>query len=205
MNERGPERLNTFNLDLADLIHFLGADTDANKMIIEQLSELSVASMDIESMTVQLHHEPPVRQGGGIVYGTIDQASLEGYFKKVQKPIMIAHTDKIAGHDNVTVFTAVSDAEEDLYQMMRTYWSHVKHQHTLSKEAKIKIAQPLFELVNSYKSAHFKVYNDWCEQNAIDPGDGTGITRAWYQSLAGQLEKKLMKLIYAYNIFSFYG
>ena len=208
MNEKGPERLCTYTLDVADLLHFLGADTAENVQIIDKLSELSVASMDIEAMTVQVHLEPPVQQRGGLFYGTIDQASLEGHFKKVQKPIMIAHTDKITessmdGND-VIVFTAASDDEEDLYAMMRSYWSHVKHQQQLTKAAKKKIAQPIFELINNYKKAHFDVYKKWCENNLIEP-DGKLITRSWYQSLPGQLEKKLMRLVIDYNIFSFYG
>jgi hypothetical protein len=87
---------------------------------------------------------------------------------------------------------------------MRSYWSHVKHQQQLTKTAKKKIAQPIFELINNYKKAHFDVYNKWCENNLIEP-DGKLITRSWYQSLPGQLEKKLMRLVIDYNIFSFYG
>jgi hypothetical protein len=158
-------------------------------------------------MTVQVHLEPPVQQKGGLFYGTIDQASLEGHLKKVQKPIMIAHTDKITESSvdgDVTVFTAASDREEDLYAMMRSYWSHVKHQQCISKDAKKKIAQPLFDLINGYKKAHFEVYDNWCIANLVEH-DSKMITRAWYQSLPGQLEKKLMKLVIDYNVFSFYG
>jgi hypothetical protein len=209
MNLRGPERLCTYTLDIAELLYFLGADTPENLAIVEKLSELSVASMDIESMTVQVHLEPPVQQIGGINYGTIDQASLEGHFKKVQKPIMIAHTDKLTMEDDmvkddVVVFTAASDAEEDLYAMMRAYWTHVKHQQNSSKNVKKLIAQPLLEMIRSYKLTHFDVYNSWCERNQIEP-EPKLITRAWYQTLVGQLEKKLLKLITDYNIFSFYG
>jgi hypothetical protein len=206
---RGPERLCTYTLDIPELLYLLGADTAENELIIEQLSELSVASMDIESMTVQVHLEPPVQQTGGIVYGTIDQVSLEGHFKKVQKPIMIAHTDKLTMEstltkDEVAVFTASSDAEEDLYAMMRTYWSHVKRQQTIATSVKKAIAQPLLQMIRNYKLVHFDVYNKWCENNMLEP-EPKLITRSWYQSLMGQLEKKLMKLITDYNIFSFYG
>jgi hypothetical protein len=203
MNPKGPERLCTYALDVSDLLHFLGADTDSNIQLVDQMSELSVASMDIESMTVQVHLEPPVQQRGGIQYGTIDEASLEGHFKKVQKPIMIAHTDAITG-EAVVVFTAASDNEEDLYAMMRSYWAHVKHQQQLTQKAKKELAQPLFDLINNYKKAHFDVYQKWCENNLIDP-DSKLITRSWYQSLPGQLEKKLMRLVLDYNVFSFYG
>ena len=209
MNMRGPERLCTYTLDIPELLYLLGADTAENELIIEQLSELSVASMDIESMTVQVHLEPPVQQTGGIVYGTIDQVSLEGHFKKVQKPIMIAHTDKLTMEstltkDEVAVFTASSDAEEDLYAMMRTYWSHVKRQQTMATSVKKAVAQPLLQMIRNYKLVHFDVYNKWCENNMLEP-EPKLITRSWYQSLMGQLEKKLMKLITDYNIFSFYG
>jgi hypothetical protein len=174
---------------------------------MEKLSELSVASMDIESMTVQVHLEPPVRQQGGILYGTIDEASLGGHLKKVQKPIMIAHTDKITideGNEDVTVFTAVSDAEEDIYAMMRSYWAHVKSQQYKAQQLKTEIATPLFQLISSYKTTHFEVYQQWCAENLVEP-DGRLITKAWYQSLPGQLEKRLRRLVVDYNVFSFYG
>lgn len=207
MNERGPERLCTYNLDVTDLLYFLGADSPSNLAIMEKLSELSVASMDIESMTVQVHLEPPVRQQGGILYGTIDEASLGGHLKKVQKPIMIAHTDKITtdeGNEDVTVFTAVSDAEEDIYAMMRSYWAHVKSQQYKAQQLKTEIATPLFQLISSYKTTHFEVYQQWCAENLVEP-DGRLITKAWYQSLPGQLEKRLRRLVVDYNVFSFYG
>ena len=207
MNADGPERLCSYYLDVSDLLYLLGADNDENLAIAEQLCKLSIASMDIESMTTTVDLEPPVREGGGLEYNVVDGARLEGHFKKVQKPIMIAHLDGL-DNEEVKIFQAGSDDEESIYAMMREYWSHVKESGARAKSEKMKIASPLFALINKYKIAHFDVYNEWMStqpQDATFGPDSKGITRAWLASLPGQLEKRLFRLIYEYTIFSFYG
>jgi hypothetical protein len=138
----------------------------------------------------------------------VDGARLEGHFKKVQKPIMIAHLDEL-DDGCVKVFQASSDAEESIYQMMRDYWTHVQELRNRAKTEKRKIAGPLLDLISEYKNAHFEVYSRWVdEQRLKNPGfeaDTTGITKAWLSSFPGQLERKLLKLITEYTVFSFYG
>ena len=205
MNEAGPERLCSYFLDLSDLMKMMGLDTPDNLAIVDRLCELSVASMDIESMTVKVDLEPPVLETGGLSYSTIDSASLEGHFKKVQKPIMIAHLDEVSGGDNeVRVFQAESDAEESIYKMMRDYWSFVKDQRWLAVKEKRSLAEPLLSLMIDYKTAHFEVYSDWCEENLLEV-NRTSINQAWKASIPGQLERRLLRLVSDYNIFSFYG
>jgi hypothetical protein len=225
MGRGGPESLCTYNLDVSELLKLLGADTEENLAIVEELCALSVAAMDIESMTLDVHMEPPARQGSGLFYGIIDEAKLQGHFKKVQKPVMIAHLDQVEKNvDNdddddddddedddsqkelskIKVFTIESDAEESIYSMMRAYWKHVKKQHNSAKKQKFRLAQPLFDLIAKYKNAHFEFCNAWCEENKVEIVSRS-ITRSYCQSLVGQLEKKIMKLIYEYTIFSFYG
>ncbi len=80
-----------YTLFVSELLKLLGADTAVNLEIVEQLCSLSMASMDIESMTVELNLEPPARKGSGLFYGIVDDVKLQGHFKKVQKPVMIAH------------------------------------------------------------------------------------------------------------------
>jgi hypothetical protein len=93
--------------------------------------------------------------------------------------------------------------------MMRDYWDHVKGQHKRSCSAKLKMAQPLFDLINEYKNAHFDVYARWAEEQVLQDRqfqpDSTGITRAWIASFPGQLEKRLLRLCTEYTVFSFYG
>jgi hypothetical protein len=175
---------------------------------VEELCKLSVAAMDIESMTLSVNLEPPVREGGGLNYNVVDGARLEGHFKKVQKPIMIAHLDEL-DLGCVKVFQASSDAEESIYQMMRDYWVHVQELRNRAKREKLKIAEPLLALIADYKNAHFEVYSRWVDQqrlsNPVFEPDMTGITKAWMSSFPGQLERRLLKLITEYTVFSFYG
>ena len=209
MNDDGPERLCSYFLDITDLLQLLGADSDENLALVEKMCQLSVAAMDIESMTMKVDLEAPVREGGGLQYGVVDGARLEGHFKKVQKPIMIAHLDGLNGDESVRVFQASSDGEESMYKMMRDYWEHVKEQRKLIKNKKREMAQPLFDMIEEYKLVHFEIYWKWAaNQSQLDPTfemDGPGITRAWMSSFPGQLEKRLLRLVTDYTIFSFYG
>jgi hypothetical protein len=204
MSTAGPERLMTYRLDVSELLTLLGLDSSVNLNILEEMRSLSLASMDIESMTVSLDLQPPVEPDTGLVYGVIDEAVLEGHLKKVQKPIMIAHLDKLLG-DVPIVFTASSDKEEDIYKMMRDYWGLVAEQHARAKSEKRKLAQPLFDIIYKYRETHFTYYNDWCVLEGDDPTQCKSISRAWKQSIPGKLEQGLQKLITDYIIFSFYG
>jgi hypothetical protein len=208
MNDDGPERLCSYFLDITDLLQLLGADSEDNLALVDKMCQLSVAAMDIESMTMKVDLEAPVREGGGLQYGIVDGARLEGHFKKVQKPIMIAHLDELDS-GTVKVFQTASDAEESMYKMMRDYWEHVKEQRKLIKNKKRELAQPLFDMIEEYKTAHFEIYWKWADtQKQLDPTfeiDGPGITRAWMSSFPGQLEKRLLRLVTDYTIFSFYG
>ena len=204
MNDSGPERLNSYFLDLTDLMKLLGVNTAEHLATVDRMCELSVASMDIESMTIKVDLEPPVNEIGGLRYNTIDSASLEGHFKKVQKPIMIAHLDELTENGEVTVFQARSDGEESIYKMMRDYWAFVKRQQWLAIQEKRRLAAPLLTMLQDYKITHFDVYSEWCQDNNQE-FDRRSISQAWKASLPGQLERRLLRLVSDYTIFSFYG
>ena len=204
MGRGGPERLCVYSLCLSELLKMLGFDTDENLNIVEQLCSLSMASMDIESMTVEVDLEPPAREGAGLFYGVVDDVKLQGHFKKVQKPVMIAHLDQLSDENDVKVFTIESDAEEDIYKMMREYWKFVAERHEAVRKEKHKLARSLLLLVQTYKVAHFEFSQQWCIANQIPTQDQT-YHRSYKQSLVGQLEKRLRMLINEYTVFSFYG
>jgi hypothetical protein len=204
MSEAGPERLCSYFLDLKDLMKMMGVDTPEYLGLVDRMCELSLASMDIESMTVKVDLEPPVAEVGGLRYSTVDSASLEGHFKKVQKPIMIAHHDELTADGEVVIFQAESDAEESIYKMMREYWAHVREQQWAAITEKRKIAFPLLEMLQEYKEAHFNVYFDWCAEVGQE-SDRKLISQAWRVSLPGQMEKRILRLISDYTVFSFYG
>ena len=216
MNVLGPEKLCSSSLDISDLLGLLGASSPENLKIVEEMCALSIASMDIESMTVNINLDPPVDQIGGLNYGLFDSASLEGHFKKVQKPIMIAHLDGLSD-EKVKVFTVESDEEEKIYEMMELYWKHVTERHRLTTQAKKFLAQPLFDLIQKYREAHFSAYAEWIQHRLFQSStsasstskekdaDAQNITQAWFQTLPGLLEKQLQKLATEYVVFSFYG
>ena len=122
----------------------------------------------------------------------------------MQKPIMIAHLDELSENGEVTVFQAESDKEESIYKMMRDYWSFVKGQQWLAIKEKRRLATPLLTMLHEYKNAHFDVYSEWCDDHKQE-FDRTSISHAWRASLPGQLERRLLRLISDYTVFSFYG
>ena len=204
MGRGGPERLCVYTLCVSELLKLLGADTTENLEIVDQLCSLSMASMDIESMTVELNLEPPAREGSGLFYGIVDDVKLQGHFKKVQKPVMIAHLDQLSEESDVKVFTIDSDSEEDIYKMMRRYWNFVSERHAAVKKEKFRLARPLIAMIQTYKIAHFQFCEKWCVDNQI-PIEQQSYHRSYCQSLVGQLERQLLSLIREYTIFSFYG
>jgi hypothetical protein len=216
MSKAGPEQLVTSELDVRDLLQFLGALNKTNENILEQLCELSVASMDIESMTVNADLFSP-NLLGAVKYAEIDRAQLGDHVQKVQKPIMIAHVDAL-GHENDKLrimLTATADSEEAIFKMMTKYWQKVLKLQKRCIRKKRQIARPIFQLIQEYKNAYFEV----CDQEHFELSllnmelapelqqdmNATTLTKAWWQMLPGKLEKALNKLMNQYNIFSFYG
>jgi hypothetical protein len=118
---------------------------------------------------------------------------------------MIAHLDGLGPvSDEPKIFQIESDSEESVYKMLRDYWRHVKEQHVLAVREKKKLAQPMLEIIQDYKNKHFEVYAAWCQENN-QPSESRSISQAWTASLPGQLEKRLLRLMTDYTVFSFYG
>ena len=216
MSKAGPEQLVTSELDARDLLQLLGALDAANEDILEKLCELSVASMDIESMTVNADLFSP-NYLGALKYAEIDRGQLEDHVKKVQKPIMIAHVDAL-GQTNSRLrimLTAGADSEEAIFRMMTKYWKKVLRLQRRCIREKRKIAAPILGLIQEYKDAFFGVAGREVDELArlnfnLAPElqqemNASTLTKAWWQLLPGKLEKALNKLIRQYNIFSFYG
>jgi len=216
MSKAGPEQLVTSDLDARDLLQLLGALDAVNEDILEKLCELSVASMDIESMTVNADLFSP-NYLGALKYAEIDRGQLEDHVKKVQKPIMIAHVDAL-GQTNPRLrimLTAGADTEEAIFRMMTKYWKKVLRLQQRCIREKRKIAAPILALIQEYKDAFFGVAGREVDELArlnlnLAPElqqemNASTLTKAWWQLLPGKLEKALNKLIRQYNIFSFYG
>jgi hypothetical protein len=216
MAKAGPERLCTVQLDVTDLLQMLGADTKENLEIVERLCQLSVASMDIESMTVTVHVDDPEPV---LKYAAIDDVIMGGHVKKVQKPIMISHIDTLLFEEcqekqlltgktdfeiDLLTFTAESDCEEDIYKMMKQYWNSVLVCKQKICEEKKRIAQPILDLIAKYNHAHIQFFRYW-QLSRSPKEDLKAVGDVWWQSIPGKLQKALAALIQQYEIFSFYG
>lgn len=161
MAASGPERLCSVPYTCRELLQMLGRYDDQAEIILNRLCELSVASMDIESRTVTLDTGDP-RPGPNVVFREIAGASLEGHAKKVQKPVMIAHTDAMDFESGVRwSAVASSDSESSIYDMFETYWRHIESRYAAVVKAKQALAGPLLDIVESYRSAYFEYFNEW--------------------------------------------
>jgi len=154
MSWAGPEKLVTTNYTVKDLLELLGAWNKKNELVLDRLSEYSLASMDIESKTLELHCENP-QPGPKVPYAEIDSSQLRSHTKKIQKPLMIAHTDGLC--PEMGVFTVRDDSEQAIYDMMGTYWNFVLDSHVRTSAHKQVLAKPLYDLVELYKNKFFEV------------------------------------------------
>jgi len=219
----GPERMCVIPLDARDLLEMLGLDTPENLSILDQLSSLSIASMDIESKTTKVDLEPPETV---LHYEHIDTSALGGHTKKVQKPIMIGHLDNLLRIDTgellddttdvpamteakyatvyVPAFTARSDSERSIYKMFEKYWQHVLGRRDAIVALKKIIAAPLLEIIQQYSRAHVAFCMYW-HNNKKPFKDLATIGHSFRGSVPGKLQSAISRLISSYNIFSFYG
>lgn len=227
MSRAGPERLCVAPLCPRELLQLLGIDTPENLAALDRMCELSVASMDIESMTLSVDLEPP-NSSSRFPYAEIDSAQLGGHFKKIQKPIMISHVDALTFHlpasERLTL-TAVSDDESSFYEMLKIYWNRVVELQNACRLEKKKLSEPIRQVISQYKKVYFEEANKWYSGlSPFDPESGIfdthrgeaigkieashslpALARGWWQLLPGQLEAQLNNLQRDYHVFSFYG
>jgi hypothetical protein len=221
MSKSGPEKLYKTSMTLSQIFAALGIDCSD---LLDQLCELSVASMDIESRTLEVSLVPPNTSGLG-------SEPCPSYVKKIQKPVMIAHQDALT--DGVICFTAEDDTEEAIYSMMSRYWVRVLDCQLECARTKRELARPLYEILSRYEKALFDLGKQcFAEADVVEPSDDddddderpssplvrgqyhsagaqftaeSNLGKFWRTSLPGQAARQLDRLVMDYNIFSFYG
>lgn len=198
MRKSGPEKLFKTRLSLSQLLKALGELNAESETILEELCELSVASMDIESRTVTLDLKPPNNEA-------LISEPCPAHVKKIQKPVMIAHRDTLSG---VLNFQAEDDSEEAVYSMMSLYWESVLELQLESSRVKRKIAEPIYKMLARYERALFELAENF-QLTSADPDNPflaeSNAPKFWRSSLPGQACKRLDQLVNDYQIFSFYG
>ena len=209
MSKVGPERLVTYAPDVTELLTILGLNSTSNLAAVAKMCQLSVASMDIESTTVGLDMYDPVKLQTGVEHQPIDGVGLDGYLKKIQKPLMIAHLDELMADGDPAVFVVESDGEEAIYKMLKDYWQFVRTRQKICRVAKEELAAPIQALVSEYSKAHVQCHLDWPlpPPAADDTGDSEKdvIGSSWRASIPGKLQRALSTLVTNYAVFSFYG
>jgi len=231
MNLSGPEQLCKTKWLLRDLLKMVGFDSDSMLNIVEKLSELSVASFDIESRTVNVDMYKCFND----VNLNFDKSLNEAKFERgcaveaVQKPCMLAHTDKLddtSQKNKLTFFECKSDSEAEIFDMFKAYWTWLVDRQKLLIAEKTKIAQPILKIVDRLEKEHSDFCTAWSNLYGHEPDlhfhrsqkDGQArspddlktlffkdANSSFKQTLFGQLKTELQKLIHQLNVFSFYG
>jgi hypothetical protein len=201
MMKSGPEKLFKTKLSLSQALRALGEFNAENEKRIDSLCELSVASMDIESRTVELDLSPPNN-------ACIGSEPSPAYVKKIQKPVMIAHQDSLSG---VITFQAEDNSEEAIYSMMSLYWKKILELKLECVKAKKKEAEPLYEIFARYEKSLFELgdkFSSKPEKTNEDTSEfltDSNLAKFWRASLPGQACRRLDQLVNDYQVFSFYG
>ena len=157
MDTHGPERLCSTKFTLKELLTILNCPPEVMGNRLEQLCELSIAAMDIESRTCHIDMKGP-KPGPTVEYGEYDEAVLEGHVKKVQRPVMIAHTDAITG-DDVWSLTVTDDSTDAIFDMMKEYWNRVNVCRNACLEQKKTLAAPLFKYLQEFETTYYHWYD----------------------------------------------
>lgn len=172
MARSGPERLTIVSPTITDYLEITGLNSTDNLTTIDRMAELSVAGMDIESMTCTVDNEQPEPF---CQYNDIDSVTTAGYVRKIQKPIMISHLDTLAyeanrlakeyledvDHDSVgdpLTFTVKGNGEHHCYRMIEKYYKAVVLRQKLAIAEKKRLATPLLDILNEYKKVHFAFF-----------------------------------------------
>lgn len=161
MSLSGPQQLCTAEYSVTELLKMLGCYDADSAALIDRICELSVASMDIESKTVSASVGDPL-PGRNVSYREIDSAKLEGHVRKVQKPLMISHSDSLLLEKKETkIFQASDDSEEAVFKMMSEYWNFVLERQMQAQKVKLELTEPLYKIVNLYRKSFFELGQKW--------------------------------------------
>ena len=170
MSKSGPERLCTSPYTLRQLLRIMGCLNENTEKIVEELCRLSIASMDIEARTVTIDLSD-ARPGPQCWYQEISESVLEGFIKKVQKPVMIAHTDELSMEREAGgrwCATAENDSENAIFRMFAKYWTHVKMCKQKAQERKEAIAKPLLDMVKRYNQVYFDYAQNYIASSYVE-------------------------------------
>lgn len=163
MSRAGPERLCSSPYTARELLRLLGMLDKESTTLIERLLELSIAAMDLESQTRPLEMEGPL-PGPGIFYPEIAGPILEGHVKKVQRPIMIGHTDALTRERGERWRDTVDDdSVSAVFSMFARYWLRVSRLHRQSRDLKLKTAESLMEATANYQRAFYAYSDRWSQ------------------------------------------
>lgn len=140
MDDDGPEKLLTVDFGCRELLRLLGLDSRENLDLVDRLVDLSIAAFDIESKTVEVDAVRPDPN----LYSEIDpQMSVEGHYKKIQRPIMIAHMDGLDEEGDPQTWTVQGDDEFQVYKMMEDYFRNVLQRKKRADAEKCRLAEGL--------------------------------------------------------------
>ena len=165
MSRAGPERLMAGRYCSRDLVKMLGMDSllvrAGEADLLEEASNLCVASMDIESRTVEVD----------VGRSRSDREGFSGLrrpeeVREVQRPIMLAHVDQLtvaqeSSDPSRFSFTVTDDSDEAVYEMFRAYWDYVCFARKRAAVVKACLLKPLYEAVFAYKKAYFDFCVEW--------------------------------------------
>ena len=166
MSKAGPEKLIATSYSVEELLKILGLWKDGDtEILLDRVCELSVASMDIESRTVQLDMAEP-GPGPGISYAEIDVAALESHSQFFQLPVMLAHMDGLSLAGNPEgIFSVADDSEKAVRDMMKDYLTWLLQSQRKCSMEKLKLLEPLLAVVRAYRDAYSEFCLTWRKQN----------------------------------------
>ncbi len=212
--------------DLLELMKIFSLDSPENLTAYEKACQLSISSMDVESMTEQL-------SGHASDYVTnikpLMSIRLDSSPRRVQKIVDFAHLDflreegesrteqKEKCHDEEGEKKEPEEAEigkpaffrvtkeTSMKKLALDYLRYLKERQAMAEEKKKRLLRPLFETVAVFKKAHVEFSQKNAGPNEKKSDIEKRAATSFRSSIFGLLEKRLIDLTRSYYVFCYNG
>ena len=173
-----------------EYLKIFSLDSKENIRAWREACDLSVASLDLESITLEMCSSV---MDETLPFRDRTQVRYDSSPRKKQMCVLLGHKDRI--EESASFFRVTED--KPLIDVMVDYIIFLKKRREQAMEKKKQLLKPLFDVLEPLQKAHF----DYCSRQ-----DNLSEALPSYQAtLPGRFHRHLQKLIDRFVIFSFNG
>ncbi len=171
-----------------EYLRMFNLDTEDNIALVKTAFDLSVASMDCESITIDM---PRGASDELVPVAPVAHLRHDGSVRKVQRVALFGHGDFL--DEEIRFFEA--DEARPLGAVVDDYVEHLLARRDEAERVKTALLKPLYDFVNVLKEAH----ESYCrEEGAVGSG-------GYWKTLPGRFHRSLDRLCASYTVQGYNG